>query len=590
MLRSFICVTAIVILGCSTLSAQKSESKSKFLGKQIADFQLKDTDGKLWKSSEFRKSKHTIVVFLGTECPLVKLYAGRLEKIYQDNVEHGFQVFGINSNQQDSLAEISHFVRTNELTFPMLKDPGNKIADAFGAERTPEVFILDPKFKIVFHGAIDDQYTYGLQRAKVKNEYLKDAIADIRAGKEIATAETEFPGCYIGKLFKRKSTGTVTYANQISRILQNNCVSCHRSGEIGPFALTDYDEVVGWAEMIKEVVEQQRMPPWHANPKHGDFKNDARLTEAEKQLIYRWVDDGAPLGDKSQLPKPKKFATGWQIGKPDLVLKMRSRPYRVPARGTVPYKYFVVDPGFKEDKWIRAAETRAGNRAVVHHIIVAAMKGRGNQRSIHGDLESEFITATAPGAPPLMLPEGYAKRIPAGHKIVFQLHYTPNGKPAKDISEVGFIFADPKKVKKEVVTQNAVNTRFRIPAGEPNHPVRASHRFRYDTELLSLFPHMHLRGKSFRYTLELPNGEKKILLDVPNYDFNWQNGYAFTKRIRVPKGSVLRCLAHFDNSEKNLANPNPKKTVRWGDQTWEEMMIGYFDMALVNQDLTKEKK
>ena len=587
---SLLVAVLLLSIGVETVAQEKSDSKkSSLIGKQIADFELKDEAGKLWKSSDLNRSGHLVVVFLGTECPLVKLYAARLEKIYQANKEHGFQVVGINSNQQDSLTEISHFVRKNKLSFPMLKDPGNKVADAFGAERTPEVFVLDSKSKVVYHGAIDDQYTYGLQKAKVRHEYLKDAIADIRADREIKKAETEVVGCYIGKLFNRKSTGNVTYANQISRILQNNCVSCHRKGEIGPFALTDYDEVVGWAEMIKEVIEQQRMPPWHANPKHGDFKNDARLTEAEKNLIYQWVKDGAPLGDKSKLPKPKKFATGWQIGKPDLVLKMRSRPYRVPARGTVPYRYFVVDPGFQEDKWIRAAEARAGNRAVVHHIIVAAMKGRGNQRSIHGNLESEFLTATAPGAPPLVLPDGYAKRIPAGHRIVFQLHYTPNGTAAKDISEVGFIFADPKEVKKEVLTQMAINTDFRIPAGAENYSVKARHRFRQKTELLSLFPHMHLRGKSFRYTLELPDGEKKILLDVPKYDFNWQNGYAFTKPVIVPKGSILRCQAHFDNSEKNLANPDPTKRVRWGDQTWEEMMIGYFDMALVDQDLTKEK-
>jgi len=570
------------VFGLYPVIAQAQDTK---IGKKVPSFELKDDSGKSWESDDFRESRFVVAVFLGTECPLVKLYAGRLQEMHKEYEEQGVQFVGINSNQQDSLAEISAFVRRNKITFPMLKDPGNSVADGFGAERTPEVFVYNQERTVVYHGAIDDQYTYGLQKAKVANEYLKDALDELLVGKKPTHVESEFAGCFIGKKFSRKSKGNVTYANQISRILRDNCVSCHRAGEIGPFELTDYEEVVGWAEMIREVTAERRMPPWHADPKHGEFKNDARLAESDIALIDAWVDDGAPLGDVANLPKPRKFANGWQIGEPDLVIKMDEKPARVRARGVMPYRYFVVDPGFKKDRWIKAAEARAGNREVVHHIIVAAQTGRGNQKSIHGDLESEFITATAPGAPPLILPDGYAKRIPAGSKIVFQMHYTPNGQRTTDLSEVGFIFADPEKVKKEVLTVNAVNTKFKIPAGESDHPVRASRRFRKDSILLSLFPHMHLRGKAFRYTLRKPDGSKEILLDVPQYDFNWQNGYHLAKPLNIPKGSIMICEAVFDNSEKNLANPDPTKQVRWGDQTFEEMMIGYFDIVLADQDL-----
>ena len=571
------------------------EDDAPRIGDQVAAFELKDVDGKSWSWQDFADSQYVVVVFCGVECPLVKLYAARLQELHEEFESRGVQFVAINSNQHDSLQEIQAFVRRNALQFPMLKDPGNKIADAFGAERTPEVFVLDDQRRLVYHGGIDDEYTYGRQKARSINHFLRDALVELLESGVAQTPTTEFPGCYIGKKFKQPGSGEVTYSRQISRILQANCVSCHRPGEIGPFSLLEYDEVVGWAAMIREVVNERRMPPWHANPEHGEFSNDARLSEAELELINRWVEDGAPQGDPDDLPAPREFATGWQIGQPDVVYPMNAerRPYDVPARGIVPYRYFSIKTDFKEDKWIKAAEARPGNRAVVHHIIVA-IGGEGNQQSIHGDLESEFITATAPGAPPLVLPEGYAKRLPAGATLVFQMHYTPNGQAQSDLSEVGLIFADPDEVRREVVTLNAVNTGFTIPAGKDNFPVnaRAPRRGRFDEDLilLSLFPHMHLRGKAFRYELESPDGSREVLLDVPRYDFNWQNGYHLATPRRIEAGSRIRCYARFDNSENNLANPNPNRDVGWGDQTFDEMMIGYFDVALADQELNLTDK
>jgi hypothetical protein len=384
----------------------------------------------------------------------------------------------------------------------------------------------------------------------------------------------------------------VTYSRQIARIFQDHCVSCHRPGEIGPFSLTSYDEVVGWAAMIREVVSEQRMPPWHANPKHGAFINDARLSDEEKSLIDRWVEAGAPEGDQAELPPPREYVTGWQIGEPDMVVYMREEPFDVPAKGEVRYQYFVVDPGFTEDKWVQLAECRPDNRAVVHHIIVAVVppEAQGGRRRGGLNLENDWLVATAPGARPLLLPEGLAKRIPAGSKLVFQMHYTPNGTAQQDRSCVGFVFADPATVKKEVRTDKAANPRFNIPPGADNHKVEATRRFESDTLLLAMFPHMHLRGKAFRYTAIAPDGQKEILLDVPRYDFNWQNTYELAEPRLMQKGSQLFCEAWFDNSEDNLANPDPTQSVRWGDQTWEEMMIGYFAATPAEQDLQVKPK
>ncbi|MDP7019705.1 MAG: redoxin domain-containing protein [Pirellulaceae bacterium] len=569
-------------VGLAAAAERKKTPPESSIGKQVANFALSDQRGRNWTLEQFADKKVVVVAFLGVDCPLVKLYAARLEELSQEFAEGGVAFLGVSSNQQDSLAELDHFVRQNKIAFPMLKDVGNRIADRLGAERTPEIFVLDQQRKVQYHGRVDDQYTYGIQRPKVRRQHLKLAIESLLAGEPVELAETQTVGCHIGRILKPTGDESVTYYKHIAPILQDNCVSCHRSGEVAPFELIEYDEIVGWAGMIAEVVEQRRMPPWHANPKYGHFSNESTLSTDEKELIYAWVEAGGPAGDVADAPQPRTFADGWQIGKPDLVVKMSSKPFRVPANGTVKYQYFVVDPGFKEDKWVKAAECRPGNRAVVHHIIVAA-RSSGGRGGVHGAPDSHWISATAPGAPPMRLPPGMAKRIPAGSKLLFQMHYTTNGTEQNDLSSVGLVFADPAEVKHEVSTQAASKRRIRIPPHAANHREDASYRFERDSLLLGLFPHMHLRGKSFRYTLVYPDNRRRILLDIPAYDFNWQNGYRLAEPKMIPAGSKLECVAHYDNSENNPANPDPTKTIRWGDQTWDEMMIGYFDMCWVEE-------
>ena len=556
------------------------------IGDPIPSFQLKDASGKPFDSSSLKDSEQlTLVVFVGVDCPLVKFYVERLKEI-QRKFPKELRIVAVNSNSQDSLTEIAAFAKQLEIPFPVLKDVGNKVADKFGAKRTPQVFLFDQGAKLCYSGLIDDQYHYGQQRPKAESTYLLDAVTSQLAEKPVSTPVTEPIGCLIGRIRTPNSSAKITYCNQIVRLLNRHCVSCHREGEIGPFALTEYDEVAGWAEMIQEVTSERRMPPWHADPMHGSFSNDISLSSAQIELIQQWVKDGSPYGDEKELPEPPEFREGWQIGEPDFEIALADEPQVVPATGVIPYQYFVVDPGFKEDKWIQAAECRIGNRRVVHHIIVGI---KGSSGKVHGQIDSEWLTATAPGAPPLVLEEGYAKLIPAGSRLVFQMHYTPCGVEQSDLSKVGFKFADPAKVKRSVGTVEVLNTRFSIPPNKDNHRVEANHTFEDDSQIISLFPHMHLRGKSFKYTAHYPDGNSEVLLNIPAFDFNWQNGYKFKKPKEIPKGTRLHCVAHFDNSKNNFANPNPNKRVRWGDQTFDEMMIGYFDMALKHQDLTKKE-
>jgi peroxiredoxin/mono/diheme cytochrome c family protein len=570
--------------GVSESRCFADEAPASNLGEKIDNFCLKDVSGVSHALADLGDAPAIVVAFIGVECPLAKLYAPRLTELAEEFAAQKVAFLAIDANSQDSLAEMEHFSRTCKLAIPFLKDPGNVVADQFAAQRTPEVFVLDRERKVRYRGRIDDQYGFqagvGYQRPKVVKRDLADAVTQLLADKPVAEPLTRAPGCLIGRAGMAKENGDVTFSKQISRLFQDRCVQCHREGEIAPFALTNYEEVVAWAPMIDEVVRENRMPPWHADPKYGHFSNDSRLSDEERQLIATWVSNGAPQGNPADLPAPRKFTVGWQISQPDRVITMSDRPFEVPATGKVEYQNFVVDPEFTEDMWVSEAEARPGNNAVVHHIIVfivppgqaAAAVGRGTGRH-------DLLVGTAPGNPPMRLPSGMAKRIPAGSKLLFQMHYTANGSQQGDLSSVGLVFADKATITREARTDLALNFSFRVPAGDDNFEVRARRQFNSDTLLLSFMPHMHLRGKSFRYELTYPDGKSTTLLDIPRYDFNWQNTYILAEPLLIPKGSKLDCIAHFDNSESNLANPDPTQSVGWGEQTWEEMMIGWFGRA-----------
>ncbi len=583
LLVALACTGILVTSGQAALAAEAAGAtpadRQAAIGQQVQGFTLDDYRGRSRSLDDFADSQLVVLAFLGTECPLVKLYAPRLADLAEEYGSRGVAFVGINSNQQDSIQEISHFARKHEIDFPILKDPGNSIADQLGAMRTPEVFVLDDERRIRYWGRIDDQYTPGIARPAPKQRDLADALDSLLSGEAVAAAVTDAPGCHIGRVQRPQPSGDVTYANQISRVFQAHCLECHREDQVAPFALTSYDEVVGWAEMIREVVEEGRMPPWHADPRHGEFVNDPSLTAEEKDLIYKWVENGCPLGDESQLPPPREFVEGWRIPEPDEVFYMSAAPVTVPAEGTVDYMHLMVDPGFTEDRWIQAAEARPGNAAVVHHIIVFVQEP--GQRGGFANPQMGY----APGMPPRQFPEGMAIRIPAGAQLMFQMHYTPIGTPQQDRSYVGFKYADPDTVTHEVVGGASGDVGFRIPPGDDNYKVTSRRKFRRPTHLLSLLPHMHLRGKSFRIELEYPDGEQEVLLDVPNYDFNWQMWYNYADPKPIPKGTLMHCTAYFDNSADNPVNPDPTATVTWGEQTWEEMMFGFYSVVEPREDL-----
>jgi peroxiredoxin len=549
----------------------------------VGDFKLHDYLGQAHCLSDHAGSKLVVIAFLGTDCPLANRYADRLVELARQYGRRGVAFVGIDSNQQDSLAQLAHLARLHHIDFPLLKDPGNAIADRLGARRTPEVFVLDAARVVRYRGRVDDQYGVGYARLAPTRRDLAAALDELLAGRCVSRPVTESSGCYIGRVQRASPRGEVTYARQVAHILQRRCVACHRGGGIAPFALTSYHDAAGWAETIREVVADRRMPPWDANPKYGRFADDPSLSEEERQLLDRWVANGVPEGDPRDLPEPPRFAEGWRIRRPDVVIQM-PQAFTVPARGTLPYKYFTVDPGFHEDRWIQASEVRPGNPSVVHHVVVIVQPPGAPSPERHGGI-GDPVAVGAPGAPPMTFPEGTARLVPAGSKLVFQMHYTPNGVAQSDWTSVGLVFADPRTVRRAMKADMAINFKFRIPARAADYRADAAYGFRQDSILYALYPHMHLRGKSFRMTAVFPDRRREVLLDVPRYRFDWQNRYALAEPKAIPEGTILLCEAHFDNSADNLSNPNPDVAVGFGEQTWDEMLVGYFDMALAYQDL-----
>jgi peroxiredoxin/mono/diheme cytochrome c family protein len=581
------------------LTAHSDSPKSVEPGARVDDFSLADAYGQKRNLSDYEDRKLVVLAFLGTDCPRSRLYGPRLADLAKKYQPSGVAFLGISSNTQDNITKLKSFARIHGIEFPILKDLGNVLADRLGALRVPEVFLLDDQRVVRYRGRIDDQYglqtnangrVVAYQLSVPRRADLAIAIDELLAGKNVSVAQTDASGCLIGRERKVEQVGDVTYSKQIARVLNKHCVVCHREGQIGPFSLTGYHDAAGWAAMIHEVVAERRMPPWHADPRYGKFANDARLSDEERQSIARWVAAGAPEGDAKDLPEPPKFAEAWMIPQPDQVIHM-SEPFTVPAEGTVEYQSFIVDPGWTEDKWVAAMEPRPGKPAVVHHIVMYVLPPRGVSKYYSANLpktQLDWFASFAPGLRPSALPQGTARFIPAGSKLLFQMHYTPNGTQQQDRSYVGVKFADPRTVKREVAVQHAGTHDLQIPPGAANHEVESWYTFEQDSLLWSVSPHMHLRGKDFLYTLIYPDGKEEIVLNVPQYDFGWQTTYTLAEPKRVPQGSKLHCIAHFDNSENNLNNPDPTKEVRFGPQTWEEMMYGWFEICLADQDLSAE--
>lgn len=424
-----------------------------------------------------------------------------------------------------------------------------------------------------------------------------------------------------------KAAEVPKYYEDILPILQENCVSCHRPGSIAPMAFDKFETTRPWAKSLSRSVMQRSMPPWLADPAHGKFSNAMGLEEHEIDKIVKWATAGAPAGDPSKAPAPLEFPE-WQIGQPDEIFSMR-KAYTLAPEGQDEYKYFTVSDEFPEDKWVTAFEVKPGNDRVVHHVIAFVLPPGSKERPEGGEEslnsfrpESDEATAeavrrgeefqekmranaknprplpimgqvlggVAPGTPPWIARPGEGRLIKKGSKIYLQMHYHRNGQEEIDQTSIGVKYATTP-VTEERLTVGIANVAFAVPPMAENYKVESFHTFDKDTKILNFMPHMHLRGKSFEYRAIYPDGREEVLLSIPEYDFNWQYSYELAEPITVPKGTMIHCIAHFDNSPNNTANPDPLRVVKFGNPTEDEMMIGWLDVAIVDEGIqTKERK
>lgn len=541
------------------------------LGEKVGSFTFKDIRFLPRTLDDFGEKQAYVIVFTTLECPLVQRYLPRVKELEEQYRDQDVQFLTINVGANDSILEVAHQGLKLDAKFPFAKDFDGESVARLGVTRTPEAVVLDSEKRLRYRGRIDSQYRLGGVRPTVGREDLKEAIEDVLAGRDVRVPETPVDGCRITFPKIKPPVEKVTYAEHVAHIMQKYCVDCHRENTPAPFSLTTYEEVEGYAEMIAEVVREQRMPPLYSSAEHGEFSNRVELTPEERATVIAWATGDRELGDVAKLPEPRDYPdTEWAIGEPDLVLEI-PKPVKLPAHGYVPYKYLFLPHTFKEDTYVQRVEILPGDRRTVHHANLAAIKlGGANFNDAH------FITGFVPGGDPMVLDEGVAFKIPKGSVLVLQSHYVTVGEEAEDVTRVGITFAKGT-VQKELKHFRVTTGDFAIPPGDMHHEVVASRTLDCNAVGLGTFVHMHLRGKDMTFNAHYPDGTMQTLLVVPNYNFDWQLSYRWHPGAqRFPKGTRIECIAHYDNSAFNPYNPDPEATVKEGQQTYEEMMYGFF--------------
>jgi peroxiredoxin len=556
-------------------------AKDRHVGRFLPDVEFQDLAGKKYRLSDFGKSKAIVIATTSTSCPLSKRYFPTIVSLANKYHPEAFEFILINPIATDKPDANREAARELGLNGIYVHDIQGTLSSAWGLTSTTDVLLLDPSRTVRYQGAIDDQYGFGYSLDAPRKSYLISAIDDFLKELPIVIVATEAPGCHLTHEAVSDSKTSVTYHNRISRIIQANCGECHRNGGVAPFSLETYADLVAHAKMIETVVNRGTMPPWFAVPVEGQktspWINDCSLDSSDKQLLLEWLKNGKAQGDSKDAPLPVKYPSGWTIGKPDLLVQFPT-PIPIKATGTMRYKHVSVETELSEDKWVQRIEVRPGAPEVVHHILMFVRPPRDesrDQRGAPGD-EINYWGIYVPGNSKQLYPNGFARKLPKGSQIHFQIHYTPNGKETQDLTQAGFVFADKPPVN-EVKTASLINAWFEIPPGASNYEDSAKFKLLSDVTVLGFLPHMHLRGKACRYEAITPDGQRETLLDIPHYDFNWQILYRYGEPRTFSKGTTLKFNAVFDNSDKNPANPDPTATVRWGEQTYDEMIVGYIE-------------
>ena len=559
-------------------------------GERVENFRLFDHTGGSHELYYYDDAKAVVFMVQGNGCPIVRNAMPRFKELRDEFAAQGVQFFMLNSNLQDNRKTINKEAQQYSYDIPILLDNTQIIGESLNVVRTGEVFVLDPKtWNVTYTGAIDDRLTYENQKEQASEHYLRDAIANMVEGKAVEVASTDPLGCLINFPEKtaRAQHANISYSEDIAPILLDNCVTCHREGGIGPFAMSDYNMVRGFSLMMREVIRTQRMPPWHADPAHGAWANDRSLSDDEIKTLIHWIEAGAPRGEGEDLLATSDvvypdWTTAEFLGEPDYIIDIPAM--EIPATGVVDYQYHHVPNPIGKDVWVHAAEIMPGDRAVLHHTIttfgevITEGERKGRMKHMGG------LRGYAPGITNQAYPDGTGTFLPADATIEFQMHYTPVGRATVDESKMGvWVYDEPPQHK--IISMFMANPRIKIPPYAKNHAETVERTIPKDALLYNLMPHAHFRGKAANFVAKYPDGTEELLLSVPHYDFNWQTDYEFKEPKFLPAGTTLVQTNWWDNSAQNKANPDPSIEVTWGEQSWEEMLFG----AMLFRFLTEEE-
>ena len=541
-------------------------------GSRVENFRLMDHQGASHELHYFADAPAIVLMTHSTSCSTMPQSLQSLTSLQTQFSPAGAEFMLINSDLRDRRTTVASSVADADL--PILLDPTQIIGESLGADTAGETLVVNPRdWTLAYRGDVTG---------------AAQAVAQLVAGDEVsvdsqpvasADCAVDFP-----ELARRAEHKNISYAKTIAPMLNDNCVSCHREGGIGPWAMSDYNMVRGFSLMIREVVRTQRMPPWHADPHVGEFSNDRSLSDDEIRTLVHWVEAGAPRGEGADLLAENSQSWPiWAMGEPDVIIDIP--PEDVPASGVVDYKYKMVTNPLDKDVWVKAAEIIPGDRSVLHHVITSfgelETEGRRAGRLKRGT--GGGLGGYVPGAEGKPFPDDTGILLPAGATIEFQMHYTPAGLATTDSSRMGlYLHEEPPEHKLDNMV--LLNPRILIPAGAPNHSEVMVRTFDQDVLVYSLLPHAHYRGKASEFVAHLPDGTQETLLSVPRYDFNWQTNYDLKEPRFLPAGTKMVHRTWWDNSARNPANPDATRDVPWGQQSWDEMLFGSVRYRVVEAD------
>lgn len=560
-----------------------AQGAAQDLAPLVDDFTLQDPRGSRVSLRGLTDRGPVVLVFLGADCPISRRYVPTLRNLHEQYQPAGVQFIGVNSNSQDSDAEVVRFATDFQIPFPVVKDPGAAVAAALGVNRTPTAVLIDKERRRRYRGRIDNQYELDFDRPSATSFDLVVAIAELLANRPIGLPTTAVSGCSIGVQTTPVHSSTSTWYNRVGAIFREHCHKCHRTGRIAPFPLVRYADVEGWGPMIHEAVATRRMPPTSLASGHEEFDDCRVLTPDEIEAVAVWVENGCPEGAPNDEFVAPVYTNAWQLSrKPDKVVAISESGYAVPAAGPLEYRYFVVDPGLPNGAKVAGAEILPGAPAVVWqaavYCLLPGLSDDLQDFADRWDLHSNLLCWFSPGARPIEYPPDAAKDVPPGAKLVFQICYRPCGRTMLDRTSVGLLFADPANVRRTVQTVPLVDADFSIPAEISKFTLTQRQTMSEDFDLISLIPRMNARGRSAQFDAKTNTQASTPLLAVQNYSVYWQTEYRLVDPVPVDQSTVVEYTAAYDNSPENPLNPDPLANVRSGRRITDELMIGYLQV------------